>query len=96
MDPTVVTISCELPVPFTDMGLKVAVAPFGKPVAVRFATPEYPFWPAIFIVYVVDAPGVIDWLDGVAVVPKSAAALTTNVAEAEWLNVPPEAVMVSG
>jgi hypothetical protein len=47
-------------------------------------------------VYVVDAPGWIDWLEGIAVIVKSAAALTTNVAEAEWLNVPPEAVMLSG
>lgn len=74
----------------------MAVAPLGKPVALRFATPEYPFCPAMLMVYVVDAPGCIDWLEGVAVMVKSAAALTTNVTEAEWLNVPPDAVMLSG
>jgi hypothetical protein len=40
VDPTLVTVSCELPLPVTDAGLKVAVAPLGKPVALRFATPE--------------------------------------------------------
>lgn len=91
-----VTVSCELPLPFTDTGLKVAVVPLGNPVAVRFATPEYPFCPAMFIVYTVDTPGVIDWIAGSVVIRKSAPALTSNVAEAEWLNVPLEAVMVSG
>ena len=76
--------------------MKVDVAPLGKPAAVRLAMPEYPFCPAMFIVYVVDAPGGIGWLDGVAVIAKPAAALTTKVAEAEWLKEPLDAVIARG
>jgi hypothetical protein len=96
VDPTVVTVSCELPVPVIDAGLKVAVAPLGKPEALRFATLEYPFCPAMLMVYVVDPPGGIDWLEGVAASAKSAAALTTSIAEAEWLSVLPDAMTLSG
>lgn len=94
--PIVVIVSCALPVPLMEVGLKVAIAPLGKPVAARLATPEYPLCPAMLMVYVVEAPGCNDWLAGEAVIAKSATGLTTSVAEAVWVNVPLDALMVSG
>jgi hypothetical protein len=40
----------EVPAPVTDAGLKAAVAPVGKPVAVRVTAPVKPFCAAIVAV----------------------------------------------
>jgi hypothetical protein len=40
----VLTVIVELPdPPETELGLKVAVAPLGSPLALRFTVPVYPF-----------------------------------------------------
>lgn len=41
------TVSVELPEPETDMGLKLAVAPAGKPLTLRFTVPVKPLRGAI-------------------------------------------------
>jgi len=56
----VCTVSVELPEPVTDVGLNVAVAPVGNPLAVKLTLPAKPFKLPTFTVYVVLPPGAID------------------------------------
>ena len=47
VEPEVLTVSCALPDPFIELGLKLAVRPFGKPFTVKSVLPENPFCAAI-------------------------------------------------
>jgi hypothetical protein len=54
------TLSVELPEPVTDVGLNVAVAPAGNPLAVKLTLPAKPFKAPALTVYVVLPPAAID------------------------------------
>jgi hypothetical protein len=53
------------------VGLKLALAPDGKPLAVRFTGPVNPARGVIVTVYCALAPGITARADGVAVITKS-------------------------
>ena len=69
--PVVVTVSVELPVPVTDGGEKLAVAPVGKPLTLNVTTPVNPFTAATLVVYVVELPTTTDCELGEAEMEKS-------------------------
>ena len=64
-------MSVEDPDPLTDTGLKLAVAPEGKPLALRETLPVNPFVGLIFTVYVALFPAVTVPVVGVAEIVKS-------------------------
>ena len=72
------------PEPVTDVGLKLALAPAGNPLALRFTTPVNPPDPVTVAVYEVPLPAVTVWEAGVAAIEKSptTGAFTTSVTEA--------------
>src|SRR5215467_10403005 len=80
----VVTDMVDEPEPVTDVGLKLALAPAGNPLALRFTTPENPPDPVTVAVYEVPLPAVTVWEAGVAAIEKSptTGAFTTSVTEA--------------
>lgn len=57
--------NCEVPGPVVEDGLKLAITPAGKPLALRSTVPENPFCVVIVAEYVVLDPACIDWLAGV-------------------------------
>src|ERR1043166_4759226 len=69
--PVVVTVSVEVPEPFTDVGEKLAVAPDGRPLTPNVTLPVKPLSALTFTEYVVAAPGRIDCEPGVAASEKS-------------------------
>ena len=91
----VVTVSVEVPAVFTDVGLKLAVAPAGKPVTVSATVPVKPFAASIVGVYVVPAPCATVCVDGDAVCVKSGGALTSTVMSAVWTRLPLVATTVT-
>jgi hypothetical protein len=70
--PPVVTVNVELPVPVTDVGEKLAVAPVGNPLALSVTTPVNPFSAAMLAVYVVALPTVTVRVPGLPEIVKSA------------------------
>src|SRR5215831_5913668 len=88
----------EEPEPVTELGLKLALAPVGKPLAVRPTTPLNPPDPVTVAVYEVPLPAVTVCDAGDAETEKSptTGALTTSVTEAVWVTAPLVPVMVSG
>src|SRR5438876_633118 len=77
------TVSVEVPLPVTEDGLKLKPPPAGRPLTSRFTFPLNPLSAEIVAVYVVEFPCTTVWLDGVAVIAKSAGAFTTSVALVE-------------
>ena len=67
----VLTVSVELPEVFTEVGLKLAVAPVGSPLTLKPTVPVNPFTAPIVALYVVLLPCVTLWEDGVAPIVKS-------------------------
>lgn len=80
----VVTDMVDDPEPVTDVGLKVALAPAGNPLALKLTLPENPPDPVTVAVYDVPLPAVTVWEAGVAEMEKSptGAGFTTKVTEA--------------
>ena len=80
----VVTDIVDEPEPVTDVGLKLALAPAGNPLALKLTTPLNPPEPATVAVYEVPLPAVTVWEAGVAEMEKSptTGAFTTSVTEA--------------
>ena len=95
----VVTDMVEDPDPVTEVGLKLALAPLGNPLALKVTVPLKPPDPVAVAVYEVPLPAVTVCEAGVAVTEKSptTGAVTTNVTEAVWVGPPVLVpVMVSG
>ena len=76
-------VSVVVPLPVTDVGLKLKCVPAGNPVMEKFTFPLNPSTPEIVTVYLVEFPRTTVWLDGVAAIVKSDEAFTTNVAFVE-------------
>jgi hypothetical protein len=87
------TVSVELPEVETDAGLKLAVAPVGKPLRLRFTVSVKPFSAPMVVVYVVLLPGAVICEPGVAEMLKSGLA-TTRVTVAECDRLPSVPVIV--
>jgi hypothetical protein len=84
----VATVSTDVPDWTMDVGLKVAVANFGKPPTERFTVPENPCSAATATLYVVPAPRTVVWLDGVEDNEKSPTTFTTSVTVADRMSGP--------
>jgi hypothetical protein len=69
--PVVVIVRVDAPEPVTDAGLNEAVAPVGKPLALRFTVDVKPFRAPTVTVYVVVPPAVTVWEAGLAPMEKS-------------------------
>jgi hypothetical protein len=67
----VVTVMVEVPAPVMVAGLKLAVAPAGKPETVGVTVPLKPFTAVVVTVYVVLLPAVIVCVDSVIVIVNS-------------------------
>ncbi len=67
----VVTVSVEDPDPLTDVGENDAVAPLGRPLALRLTVPVNPFSAPTLTVYVVLPPALTVWALGLADTVKS-------------------------
>jgi hypothetical protein len=67
----VVIVRVELPELLIETGENVAVAPVGRPLALRLTEPVYAFVAPRFTVYVVLPPAFTVWVDGVADTEKS-------------------------
>ena len=79
MEDTVFTVNVEEPLPVMEVGVKVAVAPVGRPAIVRATLPAKPFDAVVDTVYVVFPPMVTVCELGEAEIEKSGAgALTTS------------------
>ena len=96
--PAQLNIMDELPLPVTDLGVNVAVAPAGSPLATNVTTPLKPASGDIETEYVFHEFWVIVRDAGLAVSEKSVppAELTFNVTCVLCCRVPPVPVMVSG
>ena len=81
----VVTVMVEVPLVVTVVGLKLAEAPVGKPLALRVTVPVNPFIAPMVTVYVVELPAVTVCVEGETPMEKSAtgAAVTTKLVVAE-------------
>ena len=94
----VVTDMVDEPDPVTEVGLKLALAPAGNPLALSPTTPANPPEPVIVAVYEVPPPAVTVCEGGVAAMVKSptTGAFTTRFTEAVCVVAPLVPVMVSG
>ena len=81
----VVTVIVEVPLVVTVVGLKLAAAPVGNPLAVRVTVPVNPFIAPMVTVYVVELPAVTVCVAGEAPMEKSAtgAGVTVKLVVAE-------------
>jgi len=87
------TVRVELPEPASDVGLKLAVAPVGKPFTPRLTVPVKPFRALIDAVKVALFPGATVCALGAAVTPKSGPG-TTSVTIVECDRLPSVPVTV--
>jgi hypothetical protein len=87
----VLTERVDVPEPVTLAGLKLAVAPTGRPERVKFTAPAKPFADVTAMAYVAALPGKTAWLPGEAASEKP---LTFNSTEAVWVALPLDAVIV--
>jgi len=94
----VVTDMVDDPDAVTEAGLKLAPAPTGNPLTLKFTLLLNPPDPVIVAVQEVFPPAVTVTEAGVAAMEKSptTGAFTTSVTAAVWLSVPPAPVMTSG
>lgn len=92
----VLMVNVEDPDPVMVVGLNVAVAPAGSPLAPKVTVPEKPFWAVIVVVKVVPKPAVTVWLFGLVPMEKSGCPVTPRVIFAVWVRLPLVAVMMSG
>src|SRR5580765_3185942 len=88
----VVTVSVDEPTELIEAGLKLAVAPAGNPLMLRFTVPLKPFWFPTFTVKVVLLPTGIVCDAGVAETEKS---VTTSVTVSLCVRLPLVPVTVS-
>ena len=81
----VVTVIVEVPLVVTVVGLKLAEAPVGRPLALSVTVPANPFSAPMVTVYVVELPAVTVCVPGEAPMVKSGtgAAVTTRLVVAE-------------
>jgi hypothetical protein len=84
----VVTVTVVDPEPVIDEGLKLAVAPDGKPDVAKLTIPLKPFVPATVSVYAKLAPGVTVAPPGVMPMEKSGWGVTLRDVAALWLSEP--------
>jgi hypothetical protein len=91
----VVTVIVEVPLAVTVVGLKLAEAPVGNPLALSVTTPVNPFRAPIVTVYVVELPALTVWEAGDAEREKSGADATTRLEVAECVRLPLVPVIVS-
>jgi hypothetical protein len=91
-----VTVIVVFPEPLTEVGLKLAVNPAGRPLTVKVTVPVNPPEGVTVTVYVAEPGSLIVREPGVADKLKSPlpTALTTNVTVAEWVRVPLVPVIV--
>lgn len=71
VEPEVVTVRVEVPEPEMVAGLKLAVAPVGRPLALRVTVSVKPLVGVIVTVYVAEFPTSTEAEDGVAEMAKS-------------------------
>ncbi len=74
-----VTLTVDVPEPLTEVGLKLALAPAGKPIAEKATLPLNPFRAVTVAVYEVPAPTVTVCEAGEADIEKSGAGFTVRV-----------------
>jgi hypothetical protein len=91
---TVETVSVVLPAPNTDVGLKLPLAPVGRPATLKLTLPLKPLLGVTVDVYVVPLPCTTLRDDGVVESEKSGA-VTISVTLFEWVNVPSVPVIVT-
>ena len=89
----VLTLRVEEPEPVTEVGLKLALAPVGRPPALKLTVPVKPFNAVTLAVYVVFEPWVTVREDGVADNEKALTTRVTVVVLIAWALLP---VIVSG
>lgn len=91
----VVTASVEVPEVATDVGVKLPVAPLGKPLALRVTVPVNPLIALTVTEYVVLWPAVTVCELGEAEIEKSGGAFTTRETVVLCVRLPLVPVMVS-
>jgi hypothetical protein len=94
----VVTVMVELPVPGTDVGANVAVAPAGSPLALKTTVSVKPPLGVMVAVYEVLLPAATVCEAGDAVIVKSptTGAFTTRLTDAVCVSVPSVPLIVNG
>jgi hypothetical protein len=97
VDVDVVTVMVEFPEPITEAGLKLALAPDGRPDALNVTVLLKPFWEVTVTVEIPWLPRASVSEVGLAEIEKFGAVPTVNVTLVEWLNAPllPAPVIVS-
>lgn len=96
MAPAVEIVTVDEPEPpVTEVGLKLALAPAGRPLAVKDTVPAYPFSGLILAVKLALAPGIMACELGVAEMEKSGGGVTVKVTVVELDRVPLTPLMVS-
>ena len=91
----VVIVNVEEPEPLTEVGLKLPLAPVGKPLTLHVTVPLKPLVAVAVAVQVALLPAVTVWDDGVAETEKSGAGLTTKVTVVLCTKLPLVPVIVS-
>ena len=93
---TVVILSVALPGATTEVGVKLAFVPLGRPLILRLTEPLKLPWDETETVYVVEEPRLMLRELGLIASPKSGAGLTTRVAEVVCVVEPLVPLIVSG
>jgi hypothetical protein len=92
----VLTVNVEVPELLTGFGEKLPVVREGSPLTLKATVELNPPEAVTFTVYFTDDPRCTVWEVGVTEMEKSPVALTTSVAEVEWLSEPLVPVIVNG
>jgi hypothetical protein len=90
----VVTVRVELPPAGTDVGLKLALAPDGRPETERLTLWALPDVTAVLTVVLAEPPWVVEMLLGLALSEKSFTAITVRVTLVVWVAEEPVPVTV--
>lgn len=90
------TVNVDVPEPLTELGEKLPVVFEGSPLTLNVTLELNPPEAVTFTVYLTDDPRWTLWEVGVTEIEKSLVAVTTSVAEAEWLREPLVPVIVNG
>ena len=88
-------VSVELPPAVTVLGLKAAVAPAGRPVALSVSVCAFPLVTLVLMLEVALEPWTTDTLLGLAPIEKSSGTLTVSATEVLWVAEAPVPVTVT-
>jgi hypothetical protein len=92
----VLTVNVDVPEPLTELGEKPLLVREGSPLTLNVTVELKPPEAVTFTVYLTDDPRCTVWDVGVTEIEKSPVALTTSVAEVEWLSEPLVPLIVNG